>query len=163
MMEERAQRGKQWLETLLKLMNLNTTTTSEGFATIAEDSESCWLNIDADNLTPEQIQLLIGSRGENIDAIQYLANTLLNLDRQSDLQGSYTVELNGYRVNRYQELLDIADNAAAKVRATGEATEVPNLSSAERKQIHSFLQNSPDLVTESRGQEPDRKLVVKPR
>lgn len=162
-MEDRAQRGKQWLETLLNLIGMTTTATSEGFETIAEDSESCWLNISVDDLTPEQIQLLIGNRGENIDAIQYLANTLLNLSQETELQGSYTIELNGYRVKRYQELLDIADNAAAKVRATGEETEVPNLSSAERKQIHSFLQNSPDLVTESRGQEPDRKLVVKLR
>lgn len=162
-MEDRMQRGKQWLETLLKLMGMPTTVTTEGFETIAEDSESCWLNISADDFTPEQIQILIGHKGEDIDAIQYLANTLLNLSQESDSQGSYTIELNGYRVQRYQELLDIADNAAAKVRATGEETEVPNLSSAERKQIHSFLQNSPDIETESRGQEPDRKLIVKLR
>ena len=162
-MEERVQRGKQWLETLLKLMGMPTTVTTEDFETIAEDSESCWLNISADDLTSEQIQILIGQKGEDIDAIQYLANTILNLGRETNTQGSYTIELNGYRVKRYRELLDIADNAAAKVRATGEETEVPNLSSAERKQIHSFLQNSPDLETESRGQEPDRKLVVKLR
>lgn len=162
-MEDRVQRGKQWLETLLELMDMPTTVTTEGFETIAEDSESCWLNISADNLTPEQIQILIGQKGEDIDAIQYLANTILNLTQDTDSQGSYTIDLNGYRVKRYQELLDIADNAAAKVRATGEETEVPNLSSAERKQIHSFLQNSPDLETESRGQEPDRKLIVKLR
>ena len=162
-MEERVQRGKQWLETLLKLMGMPTTVTTEDFETIAEDSESCWLNISADDLTSEQIQILIGQKGEDIDAIQYLANTILNLGRETNTQGSYTIELNGYRVKRYRELLDIADNAAAKVRATGEETEVPNLSSAERKQIHSFLQNSPDLETESRGQEPDRKLIVKLR
>lgn len=162
-MEDRMQRGKQWLETLLELMGMPTTVTTEGFETIAEDSESCWLNISADDLTPEQIQILIGQKGEDIDAIQYLANTILNLTQDTDSQGSYTIDLNGYRVKRYQELLDIADNAAAKVRATGEETEVPNLSSAERKQIHSFLQNSPDLETESRGQEPDRKLIVKLR
>lgn len=162
-MEDRMQRGKQWLETLLELMGMPTIVTTEGFETIAEDSESCWLNISADDLTPEQIQILIGQKGEDIDAIQYLANTILNLTQDTDSQGSYTIDLNGYRVKRYQELLDIADNAAAKVRATGEETEVPNLSSAERKQIHSFLQNSPDLETESRGQEPDRKLIVKLR
>lgn len=162
-MEDRVERGKQWLETLLELMGIPATATSEGFATITEDRESCWLNITTDNLTPEQIQLLTGEKGESIDAIQYLANTLLNLFQDSDHQGSYTIELNGYRVIRYQELLKIADTAAAKVRATKQETEVPNLSSAERRQIHSFLQNSADLVTESRGQEPERKLVIKLR
>ncbi|VEP12034.1 putative RNA-binding protein [Hyella patelloides LEGE 07179] len=162
-MEDRIERGKQWLENLLTLMGMPTTATSEGFATITEDRESCWLNIGIDHLTSEQIQLLIGERGKNIDAIQYLANTLLNLLQSSESQGSYTIELDGYRVTRYQELLEIADTAAAQVRDTGQEIEVPDLSSAERKQIHSFLQNSTDLVTESRGQEPDRKLVVKLR
>jgi spoIIIJ-associated protein len=92
-----------------------------------------------------------------------LINTILNLTQQPESQGSYTIELNGYRVRRYQELLEIADRAADRVRETGQEIEVPSLSSAERRQIHSFLQNSPDLVTESRGQEPDRKLVVKLR
>jgi spoIIIJ-associated protein len=162
-MENRVERGKQWLETLLTLMGVSATATSEGFPTIAEDRESCWLNIDANLLSPRQIELLIGEKGENIDGIQYLANTILNLIQEPESQGSYTIELNGYRVRRYQELLEIADRAAERVRETGQEIEVPSLSSAERRQIHSFLQNSPDLVTESRGQEPDRKLVVKLR
>lgn len=163
MMEDRVERGKQWLDTLLELMGIPATATSEGFATIAEDQESCWLNISTHDLSPEQIELLIGKKGENIDGIQYLANTLLNLLQQPENQGSYTIELNGYRVNRYRELSEIADTAAAQVRETGQEIEVPHLSSAERRQIHSFLQNSPDIVTESRGQEPDRKLIVKLR
>ena len=162
-MEDRVERGKQWLEKLLSLIGMPSTATSEGFDTISEDTESCWLNINTDNLSSEQIQLLIGEKGKNIDAIQYLANTLLNLYRDADNQGSYTIELDGYRVRRYQELLEIADDAAVKVRNSGQEIEVPNLSSAERRQIHSFLQNSTDLITESRGQEPDRKLVVKLR
>ena len=162
-MEDRTERGKQWLENLLTLMGVSTTVRSEGFDIIAEDKESCWLNISTENLTPEQVQLLIGKKGQSIDAVQYLANTLLNLFQDSDVQNSYTIELNGYRVRRYQELLKIVDTAAAQVRATGKETELANLSSAERKQIHYFFQNSPDLATESRGQEPDRKLIVKMR
>ena len=163
MMEEKVQKGKQWLETLLSLMGFPATVDSEGFATVAEDQESCWLNITTDDLTSEQVQLLIGAKGKNIDAVQYLANTILNLLENPATKGSYTIEIDGYRINRHQELLEIIDSAAAKVRATGEEIEVPNLSSAERRQIHSFLQNSPDLATESRGQEPERKLVVKLR
>jgi spoIIIJ-associated protein len=162
-MENRVERGKQWLENLLSLMGIPAAVTLEGFPTIAEEQESCWLNIDANDLSSTQIELLLGEKGENIDRIQYLINTILNLTQQPESQGSYTIELNGYRVRRYQELLEIADRAADRVRETGQEIEVPSLSSAERRQIHSFLQNSPDLVTESRGQEPDRKLVVKLR
>ena len=162
-MADRVERGKQWLENLLELMGIPAAATSEGFETIAEDDPSCWLNISIENLTLEQIQLLIGEKGVNIDAIQYLANTILNLLQDPESQGSYTIELNRYRVTRYRELLEIADTAASKVRDTGKEIEVSHLSSAERRQIHSFLQNSADLTTESRGQEPDRKLVIKLR
>ena len=162
-MEDRVQRGQQWLENILSLMGVPATVDLEGFDTIAEDNESCWLNISSKDLSSEQVRLLIGDKGKNIDAMQYLANTLLNIGQEESSQSSYTVEIDRYRVNRYQELRELADNAAEAVKNTGEEQEIAGLSSAERKQIHQFLQDSTDLATESRGQEPDRKLVVKLR
>ena len=57
----------------------------------------------------------------------------------------------------------LLENATAQVRETGQEVEISDLSSAERRQMHSFLQNSEDLTTESRGQEPHRKLIVRLR
>lgn len=171
-MENQVVRGKDWLDKVLALMGIPATAiatapallTAEGFDTIPEDiMDSCWLNIEATNLSPEQSQLLIGEKGANIDAIQYLANTLLNINREQDTQGSYTIELDGYRVKRHKELIALLEEATAQVRATGQEFEIDGLSSAERKQMHSFLQNSEDLTTESRGQEPHRKLIVRLR
>ncbi|HHP7230431.1 MAG TPA: protein jag [Xenococcaceae cyanobacterium] len=162
-MENQAERGKQWLEKLLVLMSLETRVISQEVPKIPTDTNSCWLDIDRTNLTDSQIQLLIGERGKNIDALQYLANTILNFDRESEAQGSYTIELDDYRVKRYQELVTLANSAVEQVRNTGEETEISDLSSAERRQIHSLLQDSDDLTTESRGQEPNRRLVVRRR
>jgi spoIIIJ-associated protein len=162
-MEEQVQRGQQWLEQLLALMGVPTTVVRERVENIPADSDSCWLTIEADNLTPEQIRLLIGEGGEGIDAIQYLANTLLNITLASELQGSYTVELNQYRIKRYRELFNIAQQVTEQVREIGQEVEIPALSSAERRQIHTFLKDVADIETESRGQEPDRRLVVKLR
>ncbi len=162
-MESQLKLGKQWLEELLILMNLPATVTTEGFEKVATDSNSLWLNIDTTNFTPEQIEKAIGNKGENIDAIQYLANTILNLNLDSESQCSFTIEIDGYRVRRYQELKSLVSETLDKVRQTGREVEVPGLSSAERKQIHSLLQDSEDLATESRGQEPNRRLVVKLR
>jgi spoIIIJ-associated protein len=155
------QLGKQWLEELLQLMGLATTVKTEGFATIPSDSHSVWLNIDISSLTPEQKELLIGHQGENIDAIQYLANTLLNISHDSESQGSYTIEIDEYRVRRHEELVEIVEEKTAQVRETGQEVAIYGLSSAERKQIHSFLEDTADLTTESRGQEPDRRLVIR--
>lgn len=162
-MENQVQRGKEWLDQLLSLMRIPANAIAEGFDTIPEDLDSCWLNIEATNLSVEQSQLLIGEKGANIDAIQYLANTLLNINREQDAQGSYTIELAGYRVKRYQELTALLQQATSQVRETGQEVEISDLSSAERRQIHASLQNSEDLATESRGQEPHRKLIVRLR
>ncbi|GAB4534050.1 MAG: hypothetical protein Tsb0014_19940 [Pleurocapsa sp.] len=160
-MNSQLQLGKQWLEEILQLMGLTTTVSTEGFATIPSDSHSVWLNINTSSLTPEERELLIGHQGENIDAIQYLANTLLNIGRDSDAQGSYTIEIDGYRVKRHTELVALVEEKITQVRETRQEAEISGLSSAERKQIHSFLEDTADLTTESRGQEPNRRLVIR--
>lgn len=153
--------GKQWLEQLLDSMGLAAKVTTEGFETVTTDSNSNWLNIDGSNLTSEQKEQLIGNKGQSIDAIQYLANTILNLEADPEAQSFFTVEFDGYRVERYQELAVLTKEAIAKVRETGEDVEIPGLSSAERKQIHSSLEEIEDLSSESRGQEPDRRLILR--
>lgn len=159
-MDSQLSLGKDWLDKLLALMNLTAKVNTEGFETLTNDSNSIWLNIDGSGLTPEQIQQFIGSKGEGIDAIQYLANTILNLNSEPESQNSFVIELDGYRVRRNQELADLTKEAVKKVKATGEETEILGLSSAERKQIHSLLQNIDGLSSTSRGQEPDRRLIV---
>ena len=160
MIDQQSQRGKEWLEKLLQLIGI------PAGVKIAEveDEQSDWLIIDETHLTPEQIEILIGQKkGEAIDAIQYLANTLLNIGIEEELQRSFTVELNGYRVRRQAQLRALAEKVAGQVRETGEKVEIKSLSSAERRQVHTFLKDSEDLETESRGQEPDRRLVVRLR
>ncbi|MGF1590052.1 MAG: protein jag [Pleurocapsa sp.] len=159
-MENQLGLGKEWLQQLLTLMGLAVEVTTEGFETV-NDSESFWLNIDGSDLSSEQKQQLIGRKGESIDAIQYLANTILNLDTDLAVQSSFVVELDGYRVRRNQELAILTQEAIAKVKETGQEVEISDLSSAERKQIHSLLQDAEGLASESRGQEPDRRLVVR--
>ena len=154
--------GQEWLQQLLELMGIAAEVETEGFETTS-DSASSWLNIDGSSLALEQKQQLIGNKGENIDAVQYLANTILNLDRDPETQSSFVIELDGYRVKRHQELTQLTQQTIDKVKATGQEVEIPGLSSAERKQIHYLLQDVEDLATESRGQEPNRKLVVLPQ
>ena len=149
------QQGQLWLQQLLELGCL----TTEVEMTQVEDS--CWLTISEKNYTPEQITALTGNNGEGLDALQYLINTCLNFGKEEEEKAAYTVELNGYRARRYRELQALAENAAKQVRQTGVELEIKSLSSTERRLIHSLLQNSEDIETYSRGQEPDRRLVIK--
>lgn len=164
-MTDQIQRGQQWLKSLLQLMNVPADVKGEsqpnsGYGDFIE-SDSYWLTIDETNLMPEQIQILIGTQGTVLDAIQYLANASLNLNQKEEQQASYTVELNGYRVRRQAEISAIAQSAALEARASGKEVEIKSLSSAERRQVHTFMKEFQDLETFSRGKEPHRHLVVR--
>ncbi len=154
------ERGQQWLENLLHLAGLPSLVGVEPDPPFAEDS--CWITIDESSLTPEQIESLTGMDGHVLDSIQYLMNAILNLGQDPEKQGAFTVELNGYRLRRYSELKQMAEQAAEQVRQTGEEFELKSLSSAERRQVHTMLKEYEDLETYSRGQEPDRRLIVRP-
>jgi spoIIIJ-associated protein len=162
MTDQRLDRGKQWLEQLLSLSGIATTVATQQPAEV--NPPNYWLTIDRDNLTPAQIEILIGTEGATIDAIQYLANASLNIHQEADLQAGYTIELDGYRHRRAIALKSIADEAATQVREHGNEVVLQPMSSAERRQMHTFFDSDPsygDLSTYSRGQEPDRRLVVK--
>jgi spoIIIJ-associated protein len=148
------QRGQQWIEQLLTLLRIESSVTTQ------EQEDSFWLTIDEKNLTPEQIEILTGPNGQVLDAIQYLLNTTLNIAQPTDVQASYTIELNQYRVRREAVLREMVAKAVQTVQETGEAYEMKGLSSAERRQVHNLLKEYEDLESFSRGQEPDRRLVV---
>ncbi|WP_119261023.1 protein jag [cyanobacterium endosymbiont of Rhopalodia gibberula] len=162
-MEREVHSGKAWLETLLTLMGLTAQVKVQDKKSHSDESPESWLTIDKTQLTPQQTDILLREQGAGIDAIQYLANTLINLSVEPREQRRYTVELNGYRLKRQEELVTWAREVVQKVRQTGREVEMSPLSSAERRQIHTLLKDVEDVETESRGQEPDRRLVVKLR
>jgi spoIIIJ-associated protein len=145
--------AKQWLAEVLDLA---------GFSVGVEDQSidrQQWLTIDSQALTPGQVTTLIGTDGAALDALQYLANEAF----AKEAKPSIVVELDGYRQKRSSELKIIADRAAEQVRSTGAEYEMPPLSGAARRELHSFFETSgdyPDLTTTSRGLDADRRLVV---
>jgi spoIIIJ-associated protein len=160
-------RGTGWLETLLQLVGVSASVKGEsednpGFSQDSSEGESYWLTIDESKLTPEDIKVLIGIDGSTLDAVQYLANSILNLNQPPENQASYTIELDGYRIKRQEEITALAANAAEQVRSTGQEVELKSLSSAERRQVHTFLKEYSDLETFSQGKEPHRHLIVRP-
>ena len=157
------QRGQQWLTKLLQLMGIKAAIKITKVEQELDGTICCWLAIDESNLTSEQVQIIIGNQGETIDAIQYLANALLHIGVDKTESGYFMIDIGDYRVNSQIELQNIAATIAQKVRETGLEEEIKSLSSVERRQIHSILSQSEDLQTESRGNEPDRRLVVRLR
>jgi spoIIIJ-associated protein len=160
-----AEAATKWLTQLMELMGYSASVNAEFVADIDSGAtgSNCWLTIDHSGLRPHQIQALIGVDGVSLDAIQQLANIALNADLPSeDAHCFFTIELNGYRAERQAELKQLADQAANQVRQTQQPFEIKDLTAAERRLVHMFLKEYPDLETFSQGKEPHRLLIVKP-
>lgn len=159
MNEPQWERGREWLETVLALMEMQTSVKHLATEVDVEPEISYWLEIDSTQLNIDQKRALMGVKGEPLDALQYLANTLLNIGLEPEAQHAYTLELDGYRQHRQSELRQLADDVVQQVRSGSREVEIPELSAAERRQVHTFLSAYDDVTTYSRGQDPDRRLV----
>ncbi|MEL7085650.1 MAG: R3H domain-containing nucleic acid-binding protein [Cyanobacteria bacterium J06597_1] len=146
-------RGKEWLERVLTLMSVSSA------VNVLDDYQ---LDIDSESLPAAEREVLLGNGGTTLDALQYLANTLLNLHQPEDAQHAFTVDLAGYRKQRNAELEGLIETAVEHVRSGQGEYEIPSLSAAERRQVHTLLSADGyhDLETFSRGKEPHRCLVV---
>jgi spoIIIJ-associated protein len=122
---------------------------------IQEDDE-----LLAATLTGPDLGLVIGKRGQTIDAIQYLATAIVF--RGMEERKSILVDAAGYRDRRRATLEQQADRAASDAVAVGEAVALEPMSSVERKIVHLHLQERDDVETESDGNEPNRFVVVRP-
>lgn len=159
-MNDAAQRGKVWLEQLLDLMQMSAPVE---VSAAPEIDDACWLKIVPEGLTAQQVEALLGSEGKTIDAMQYLANALLNIELAPDERQPYTVDLADYRQQRHTVLNEHVETAIAQVRSSGQEVEMPPLSAAERRQVHTMFKAFEDLETESRGSEPNRRIFVRLR
>jgi spoIIIJ-associated protein len=105
--------------------------------------------------------VIIGRRGQTLDALQYLVNVVAN--RHAEKHVRITLDAENYRLRRKETLENLADRIAKKAVQTHKNVRLEPMSAAERKVIHSFLQNRTDVVTYSEGEEPNRYIVVAPK
>ncbi len=108
----------------------------------------------------EDVGLLIGRRGQTIDAIQHLAQRILFHGGGSQVR--VVVDADGYRERRALTLQQDADDAAEEALRLGEAVELSPMPASERRVVHEHLRDRGDVSTHSEGEEPERYLVVSP-
>lgn len=102
--------------------------------------------------------ILIGHRGETLDALQYL--TSLRLNRGRDEYIRVTLDSEGYRAKREEALVRLAHRLANRAQKTGRKVSVEPMNPYERRIVHSALQNHPGIATHSEGEEPNRHIVI---
>lgn len=112
------------------------------------------------NLAGPKMGLIIGHRGETLDAIQYLTNLAVNKHHSRDEYQRVVIDTEGYREKREETLKYLAEKTASKVKKYGHAIKLDPMNPYERRIIHSKLQEIDGVTTHSEGQDPYRKVVV---
>lgn len=105
----------------------------------------------------EDSGLLIGKRGETLQALQLLVNLILG-DRQS--HSLVIIDVEFYKERRSRSLQALAMRVAERVAATGRPITLEPMPAAERRVIHLALADHPDVTTESTGDGQQRKVTV---
>lgn len=111
------------------------------------------------NLIGPNMGLLIGYRGETLDALQYLVSLVVN-KRHDEEYKRVVLDTENYRAKREETLKRLASKIAYKVRVSGRVLKLEPMNPYERRIIHSTLQNDSYVYTFSEGEEPYRKVVV---
>lgn len=145
-----AERVRELVEGVLDELDL------DGEVEIEEDEERITASIDGD----DDYGLLIGKRGQTVDALQLLAY-------QAAFRGlrdrkRVVVDVAGYRERRRETLIARADRAAEQALDGNRPVELDPMSAQERRVVHEHLKDRAGVETYSEGDEPRRCVVVAP-
>ncbi len=111
-------------------------------------------------ISGDDVGVVIGRRGDTIDAIQYLVNLYVNKDRHGDDYCRITVDTENYRARREETLKKLANSMANKAVKYRKDMSLEPMNPYERRIIHAALQNHKYVKTKSVGEEPNRRIVV---
>ena len=109
-------------------------------------------------LSGESMSILIGRRGETLDALQYLTSLNVNRGREEYLRVSLDTE--NYRAKREEALRKLAVRMANRAKKSGRRVALEPMNPNERRILHSALQNDPEVTTHSEGEEPYRRVII---
>ena len=110
------------------------------------------------NIDGENVNHLIGYRGETINALQTLLSSIAN--KKSSAKIKVFVDVAGYKEKRIKTLEELAEKISKTVIKTGKSITLEPMTAYERKIIHTKLQQNDKVKTFSKGEEPHRRIVV---
>ena len=143
-----AGRAQEFLQQLTELMGVHVS------VAVATDEEG---NVRV-NMEGDTLGILIGRRGETLDALQYLTSLLVNKGQNNYTR--VTLDTEGYRAKREEALVRLANRMANRCQKTGRKVSLEPMNPYERRILHSALQDHPAVTTHSEGEEPNRHVVI---
>lgn len=145
-----AEQGREVLLELLDVMGFNAE------VSVRSEAEPIMLAVRGDDLG-----VLIGRRGDNLAALQFMVNLILSKNRRQ--WPRIVVDIENYREKREESLRALADRIGQRVRRSGRAFTLEAMPAGDRRIIHLTLRDAPDVETYSIGEGPARRVVVAPK
>ncbi len=143
------QDADRFLQEILSRMGINARITTK------ETADGLILTIDGD-----RDGLVIGRRGQTLDALQYIVNRYMQRDQTRKVR--VILDCEGYRRKREQAIVRMAQSIAKKAKRSGKPVAAQPMDSSERRLFHLALKSDRELRTESHGEGDKRKVVVYP-
>ena len=142
--------AKNFLQNVFATMDLEVT------INVTEENDDTYLF----DLVGKNLGVLIGKRGQALDALQYLLN--LSVNRATDAKVHFIIDVEGYRRRREDALIKLARGVAERAIKTRRDVRLEPMNRHERKIIHTALQDNDRVETHSSGEEPYRYVIVTP-
>lgn len=149
--ENADEKATAFLKSLFKAMNMD----------VSIGTEMKENNVMKVDLSGENMGVIIGKRGDTLDALQYL--TSLTVNKNAEGHTKVVVDTENYRERRSDTLIKLAKRLEDRVIKTRRSMTLEPMSPSERRIIHEALQNSDFVTTYSTGEEPRRKVIVAPK
>ena len=144
---------KKAVEEFFEKMTFSTEIKVENFS---EEPETVVINVEI-----AEPQILIGEKGQTLNEIQGLLARILNKKQKEVFY--INLDINDYKKKKIEYLKNLARDLADEAVLTKEVKYLPPMPAYERRIIHLELTKRTDIATESEGEEPERKVVIKPR
>ena len=149
-------RSEAVVSRLVHLLNLE----AQVSAHYGEQDREGRRNVHVD-IRGNDLSVLIGRHSETLNAFQYVASLIVGKEIEDWVQ--LVIDVEGYRARREKQLIQMARRIADQVVKNGRRQSLEPMPSAERRVIHIALRDHPDVMTESTGEEPHRKVMIVPR
>lgn len=145
------------MTTLLTKMDI----AAELTTSVSEPDDLTGRKVNVIDVEGEDLGVLIGPRGETLNAIQYLARLMVG--NQMQQRASFVVDVEGYRRRRQQALARLAERMAQKVVARRRPVSLEPMPPHERRIIHMTLRDNDEVYTQSSGEGNRRKVRILPK
>ena len=148
---------KKIIEQILKTMGFDVIEIDIKKDNSLKDRELLNVNLKID---PKQAECFIKENGWGLSAFQHLLRVLIS--KKYPNQTFFILDINNYRKEREKFLIELALKTVQEVRKNKKSIILEPMSAYERRLIHLKLAEQPDIVTESIGEEPERRVVIRP-